>query len=133
MSLDSSVFTVCPPFRCFGQPSHLRGEVCCRPAAWTRPTRLDVAPTFFCDRCKQPTDVPIVGDELFRRVTVTLDVMFASVSLLPAAAHTEAVARLDALLRPHGGVICLHGVTSQVGRYTPPPETGATRAGKGRG
>jgi hypothetical protein len=113
---DVVPFTVKPPLRCFGRREFARDQFCGARACWMRPSMHGGIVQFFCDRCKGSTDVPIADDAIYRRLTVSLDVMFAAVDLVPSTARAEVVARLEQLLQHAGGVICLHGITEQVGR-----------------
>jgi hypothetical protein len=128
---DVTPFGVTPPFRCFGRPELPENLVCGARASWMRPAVNGAIAQFFCDRCKGKNDVAIASDVLFRRLTVSLDVMFAAVDLVPGAARAEAVARLELLVQQAGGVICLHGITEQVGRKAAPLPPGVKTAGKG--
>lgn len=128
---DLVTFTVRPPLRCFGRWPFARGIVCAKPAAWMRPPINGACAQFFCDRCRQPSDVPIASDAMFRRLTVSLDVMYAACELLPAAAEEEATDRLWKLIEPSGGLICIHGAVHQVGRWQPSAPSDVPRVGKG--
>jgi hypothetical protein len=72
---------------------------------------------YYCDRHRRPTDEPIAAEPLIRRVSVTLEVLFAAVNWLPGPGpQLEALARLETAVEEAGGVINLHAVNSVMGR-----------------
>jgi hypothetical protein len=88
---------------------------------------------FFCELHRQPGDVPIAPPFIFRRVAVTLEVLFAGTSSNATLAQIEAVSRLEQAVQAAGGVINLHSARSTVGRYVAPASPPRKPAGKGRG
>lgn len=117
---DVARFTVVPPLRCFYQLEDSLSDVCGALARWQRVCGDGAICAYFCDEHASPTDTPIAGAQLVRRVTVTLDVSFAGASLVPALARRDALARLEAAVRAAGGLINLHAVYDAVGRFEPP-------------
>jgi hypothetical protein len=113
---DVQEFLVRPPLRCFGRPSLSKDLVCGARACWMRPAPNGDTPRFFCDRCRGQNDVPIVKDTPFRRITVSVSIMFAAADVHPLHAEAEAVARLEQLVQHAGGVMDVHGVMQQIGK-----------------
>jgi hypothetical protein len=105
-----------PPARCFGRRADRPGRPCGRRALWMRPSKHGTENQFFCDECKRNGDEIIPPDALFRRVTVSLDIELAAADLTQAAAHAEAVARVEELVQQAGALLNLHRITSVVGR-----------------
>ena len=67
---------------------------------------------------------------MFRRVSLTLEVLFAGVSHIPAMAQIEAVARLERAVEAAGGIVSLNAASSTVGRYEPPPPPTRQKGGR---
>ena len=88
---------------------------------------------FYCYRHRREGDVPLAGEVLFRRVSITLEAVFAASSSVPMVAKIEALARLDRAVKGAGGFVNLHAVTTVVGRGRPPPAPGEGRGESGKG
>lgn len=127
---ELAAFAVRPPLRCFEIVDLRTGARCGELAVWSRPTNGARPLGYFCSAHSFPTDEPIQDDAPFRRVGITLDVLFAGVSWDRSKAHAEAVERLEAAVQALGGVINLQTCRSQVGRIGPVPRAGA---GNGNG
>ena len=116
---DLANFTVKPLLRCFGVDAIRPGTVCGAPAAWTEPAKPGQQQQYFCDKHKRVSSVEIDANPVFRRVTITLDVMLAAVHMTDAGAKTKAWAELERAVSAIGGVVNLHSASSTVGRYNP--------------
>ena len=110
------IFYPAPILRCFCQLDPYTLEVCGRPAVAVRQGPAPRLAEFVCARHARPADLPLAANEVFRRVRLSLTVDFAAVSWPPAAAHAEAVDRLNRAVLDAGGLVNLVGVTSAVGR-----------------
>src|SRR6266542_1545939 len=105
-------------------------RVCGARAMWMRPPTTLAEPRFFCALHSLAGDVPVPDDALFRRVTVTLEVMLCAVSSNPGVAHAEAVEQLERVIAGAGGVVNLHACRSQLGRWAPQPAVGPQKPGR---
>jgi hypothetical protein len=81
---------------------------------------------------RRPTDEPLSGAQLVRRVSVTLEVYFCGTFVEPAMAHAEAWARVEEAIEHAGGLVSLRDVRSVLGRYTAPAAQGAPQLAGGR-
>lgn len=131
---EAPVFTVNTPKRCYGQRKDRRGAVCGELATWMLESPHGLERVFLCDACRRPGVVPIAPHAPFRRVTAMIEVLLSATSLVPGAAHREAVDRIAEAVQQAGGVFNLVTVTSTVGRFTPSPPSGygKHRAPKGQ-
>lgn len=120
MAVDAFEFAMSPTLRCFGPPPNRDGLVCGRPAKWERPPRHELAGTLFCDQHRQPGDVPIAPDTIYRRVQIDAEVLFAATSLARGNAHAEALAQLERAVLLAGGLVSGSEITSVTGRQAPP-------------
>lgn len=127
---ELATFTVAPPMRCSERLGHLLGFYCGQGAAVMRPVQAWTQPEYFCPQHAKPGDVPIAGPLIFRRVTVSLDVLFAAVTFTPVTAQAEALAALEVAVEQAGGLINLHGVTSAIGCWKPPAAVGQGQGGR---
>jgi hypothetical protein len=130
---DVARFLARPPLRCCSAEPTSESLVCGAPAAWRRPTCNGSPAAYFCDAHQEPGDVPIAGDTLFRRVSVTCEISFAGVSANPGIARAEALARLELAVERAGGMLNLHTMTDALGRHEPPAPPPRSRAGRPRG
>ncbi len=126
---DVPEFQIAPPLRCYYHVGDRDPRVCGAPARWIRPGRNELHDGFFCDAHRERGDAPIPPSYLFRRVAITVQVLFSGVSLIPAVAQAEALLQLEAAVGGVGGVVNLHAMTSTLGRHTAPPPR---QAGSGR-
>ncbi len=111
------MFGTCPPLRCCAQVDGRPGRVCGELATAKRPSTHWFDARFFCDKHRSPSDEPIAGDQVVRRVRLTCDVLLAGVTSSAPGAQAEAVARLEAAVRAIGGVLEVDRVHSTFGRY----------------
>lgn len=116
---DVPMFAVCPPLRCGFPVDPLNFAFCGELAYWQRPGGEFDPVRFFCQKHRLAGDEPIPEYTMFRRITLTIDVVFAGVTLRQREAELEAFGRLQALLEAHGGLVNLHQVRSDVGRRRP--------------
>jgi hypothetical protein len=110
-----------PPARCYFRAAFPHGSVCGEIATVARPGNHWFATEYFCDRHRGPADVSIAAVHVFRRVRLSLDVLFAGVHYNAPIAHTEAVARIERALLPIGGLLDIKGVSSSVVKSSPEP------------
>lgn len=129
---DVPRFVVAPTLRC-QEPLEPGGwKVCGAPAVALRRGVGEMPAGYFCGEHARLGDQEIPPAYLFRRVSVTIDVLFAGASMLPGQAEHEAVERLRELVASAGGVINLHAASSAVGRYEAPAPPPRTKGGRGR-
>lgn len=129
---DIAVFTVRPPLRCFA-PLERNPELLCGELAWwKRRGASGDRCEFFCDAHRDSSDLPITGEVIFRRVSLSVDVLFAGASWYPTVAQIEALSRLEHAVVRAGGVLNLVTVTSAVGRSSPPALPPGGRGGRPR-
>src|ERR671918_350946 len=121
---DVATFVAVPTLRCHELVDHSPRAVCGVKAEWMRPGSHELPVGYFCSQHRASTDVRIPESFLFRRVSVTLDVLFAGASMAQALSQAEVVDRLERVIESAGGLINLHTVTSAVGRYSPPAPSG---------
>lgn len=115
-------------FQTQGSPRFFCGEL----ASWMRAGSLSFSPGYFCNAHHSIDDVAIPAEKMFRRVSMTVEILFASVSLVPAEAHAEVLARLELAVEQAGGVLNLHTVTSAIGRSSQPAAPERARGGRAR-
>lgn len=113
-------FAIVPPIRCCELVDGVRRVFCSELAVVRRPGATYWFDEFFCLEHAAPSDVPIEREPTFRRVHLVCDVYFAGVSVQPAIAQTEAVARLEAAVREFGGLVTVQAARSTIGRGTAP-------------
>lgn len=130
---DAPKFLVVPPLRCGAPREDSPRSFCGERAVYERPDPDFTPVRFYCGKHHQDGDTPIAADVLFRRLTLTLDVLFAGVTLTDELARAEAYDRLAHAVEDLGGVISLHRITSEVGRYSPPVGEGRGRGIRGKG
>lgn len=111
------LFSICPPPRCYHRTGELRTHVCGERARWKRPASSCFADEFFCDDHALPTDVAIVGEQVMRRVHLTIDVYLGATSISAPHAQAEALARLSDAVAAAGGLLDTQRVLSTIGRY----------------
>lgn len=114
---DVARFQFAPPIRCCRQVPDSPFGVCGELATVRRPELGISSAAFFCGEHAQPGDVPIAGELLIRRISITMDVSFTGTSPMAAMARAEALARLETALESVGARLNLHAVTDVVGRY----------------
>jgi hypothetical protein len=129
---DVPEFQIQPPLRCFHKPIVSPADACAAPARWLRGGPNEPAHGFFCDAHRETGDVPIPPSFLFRRVAVTVQVLFSGASLFPVIAEAEALAKLRGAVEGVGGVMNLHALTSVLGRHTAPRAPDASRVDERR-
>ena len=127
---DVPRFAVLPPLRCCQQDPDCLSGICGELATWQRPGLARAGTAFFCDYHRNAIDVPIAGELVFRRVSITIEAVFAGTSPIPGLARTEALERLEKAVQHAGGLISIQAATDVVGRYAPP--TGGEAVGDGR-
>ena len=88
---------------------------------------------FFCELHRPIAAWPIEGEQLVRRVSVTLQVFIAAVDSAPGDGLTEAYDRLEGAIRRVGGLTSLVAVTSETVRGTPPTASGHKTMARVRG
>lgn len=121
-------FMVRPPLRCYEITNSLTGARCGDPAVFTRPAAHGQARGFFCREHSLAGDEQIRDDAVFRRVSITVDVLFSGVSWDRSKAQSEALSRLERCVAEAGGVINLHSCHSAMGYVgRPPGRRGANR------
>lgn len=130
---DVAVFASRPPLRCFEIIDLRTGARCGGDAAVARRRGATQPVGYFCGAHAMAGDDPIRDDDVFRRVSVTLDILFAGVSWDRTIAQAEALAGLEALVDAAGGVINLSACRSQLGRVGPLPARVAAREPGGEG
>lgn len=96
-----------------------------------RPGRDWFGTEYFCQRHAAPGDQLIPDDHVFRRVRVFCDVYFAGVAVSAPMSHTEAVARLEQVVRDAGGALEVHEVRSHIVRSAPQISPGLQLVGPG--
>lgn len=112
-------FAVSPVLRCYHVDGMTPRIVCGAPARWREPGSHWFGDSFFCDRHRGPTDVPVVSDVAIRRVRITADVFLAGTNIRAPQAQAEAVACLERAVAAAGGILDVQGVLSTVGRIRP--------------
>lgn len=115
--------SIAPPPRCHYRDELHPGYVCGELATCVRPGRDWFNPEYFCDRHKQPADVPIPAEHVFRRVVLEVKVLFAGTHINAPIAQAEAVARLERAVVAIGGLVEVEGARSYVVKspaQTPP-------------
>jgi len=121
---DAPAVQVVPPLRCQHQNQN-RGDVLCgRPAEWMRPGTAALPPRYFCGWHKRKTDVAVPETGVFRRVSVTVQVLISGASWTPRVAESEAVEQVRAAVERVGGVSSLVSATSHVVRWALRPPVG---------
>ena len=113
---ESPRYLVRPPLRCFELDPSRPAGVCARPARWSAPLSLRGELAFYCDDHRPMRAAPVSLDALFRRVSITADVLFSGTSFDRARAHAEALAQLEYAVEAAGGLLNLHVCRSEVGR-----------------
>jgi hypothetical protein len=96
-----------------------------------RPGRDWFTTEYFCEQHAAPGDQPIPAEHVFRRVTVFCDIYFAGVAVSAPVSQTEAVRRLEDVIRAAGGAVEVHSVRSHVVRSVPQLQPGMEFAGQG--
>src|SRR5262249_27747827 len=123
--------SIAPPPRCYDRGENRCGPPCGEITTHFRPGRDWFSNEYFCSTHRGPGDVLIAADHVFRRVTVFCDVYFAGVSSSAPMSQTEAVSRLEAIVRAAGGALDVHQVRSYVVRSSPQPGPRTEFAGQG--
>lgn len=124
---EPRLFGVAPALRC----CHVRETdplVFCGHLAQWRGARLPTgAIGFYCDEHRASSDQAIAGEELFRRVCLTVQVFVAAATDRPYVAEGEALELLIQEARRFGGVVNLVAASSEVGRGVFQQPTGKLR------
>lgn len=113
-------FTIMPPLRCSYVEETPDRNFCGAHARYMRAPSPDEGSRFVCAAHRGTNDVPIAGELAIRVVTLNVEVLFAGVVPSPRIALLEALMRLNQAVEGVGGLVNLHGATSQLGRWTPP-------------
>ncbi len=71
------------------------------------------------------------ASQLLRRVDLHLNIWLHGLGVTPAESHAEALGRVEDAVVMLGGLINLHGVTSEIGRFTVPLGAERPHAGEG--
>lgn len=108
--------SIAPPLRCYFRPKIPGAPICGEFAHWMRPGNHWFDPEYFCDQHREPIDVLVPAEHVFRRVRFELQVLVSAAALNVTPAHTEALARLEAAVRAAGGVLDVQAVRSVVVR-----------------
>lgn len=119
-------FASCPTPRCYATVGNSSRNKCGALAAWKVAGGWWFEDEFFCDVHRPASAVMLVGDRVMRRVRIRGSVLIAGVSMNSPIAHTEAVARLQAVLAELGAVLDIEDVSSTVGLAAPPRATAGT-------
>lgn len=130
---DVARFLTRPPLRCCYADPNSEHRVCGAPASWQRTSGGASAAAFFCDAHRERGDVPIAGEQLLRRVSITCEITFAGASPIPALARMEALSRLELAVDRAGGMLNLHTVCDAVGRHAPPAPPPRETRGRPKG
>ena len=120
-------FTVPVPLRCCWQDGNPGSLACGELANWLRSSSSGVTEGFFCYRHKLPDDEPIPASYVMNRVQITAEITLSGTSMAPSLAKREALERVTQAVESIGGAFSLHGITSRVARYAPPPRPGRRR------
>lgn len=106
-----------PKVRCYFTPGKDRYAICGDDAHWRRPGNHWFDDAFFCDAHRDELDVPLVGECVVRRVSITADIVVTGASMGDPFARAEALRRLGAAIAAAGGVLELSWIQSTVVRY----------------
>ncbi len=125
--------TYAPPLRCGHRDESPERQVCGAVAMRFRPGPNWFTPEYFCQDHSRAEDLGIPTAHIFRRVRVTVDVLFAGTSMEGPAAHAEAVARLERAVTAAGGLLEVDRVRSAMVKSMPlqPAQQAIDAAGKG--
>jgi hypothetical protein len=126
-------FATPPPPRCFAPTGNPERPICGELAPWRSPFPTSGEVSCRCDVHRLPTDEPIVGEQLQRRIRVSLVVDLAGTAYRPEDAKAEAVERLYRAVADIGGVMNLLDASSEIGLARLPPARGVVLAGAGQG
>lgn len=126
-------FTIMPPLRCAHVVENPDRNFCGAPAVYMRAASADEGFRFWCADHRETTDVPIAGELAIRVVTLNVEILFAGVVPFPRIAQLEALTRLTQAVEAVGGLVNLHGASSQLGRWTPPRPPDEENGDSGRG
>lgn len=119
--------TIVPQLRC-SEPNDNPNQIFCGAPATRMGSRSTAEGSrFFCDAHARPDDRPIEGELAIRVVTLQVDIVIAGVVPYPHIAHAEADRRLRGAVEGIGGLVNLHGVRSQLARWTAPPSSGGEK------
>lgn len=134
---DLPTFVALGALRCFARGEMPDAWACGRRAGWVRYAGRATTQEFYCHLHFTEGDVPIAGLQLVRRVNITAQIIFCGTSFQAPLAQAEAIRQLEAAVERAGGVINLHAVTSQIGRWAVPqgstPRAGERGKGPGGG
>jgi len=114
---NEPVFLVRPIFRCCEPVENSPRRRCARPAPWSSPADTPRHITFRCDDHKRENDRPVELDALFRRVSITAEILYSGISMDQTAAIAEALATLELAVEQSGGLLNLHTTHSAIGRW----------------
>lgn len=117
-----------PTLRCAKRVEGRPGDVCAVAATHVRPGSVWFAATHFCAAHALPCDVPIAGQQVFRRVRVSCDVLFAAVDPNQSIAQAEALLQLELAVKAAGGLLNVDRIVSNVVRWAPSGGQGRTGA-----
>lgn len=126
-------FRVMPPLRCCARSGNSAQLFCAKLAYWRRPAAHTILEQVFCHVHQQPGDEPIAGALMLRRVELRLDVWLHGMGFTTLEAHAEGLQRLEVAVLGLGGLMNLHGVTSEIGRFTLPAVVERRKARFGEG
>jgi hypothetical protein len=121
-------FPSSPPIRCQQILGNSPSTFCGKLARWEWLVAAGDCKYYFCDQHKHATDVPIATPAILRRIVIECRVAVLGVSVVPALAHAEALARLEAAVAALGGGLDVDRVTSALGRCAPSPAPGERNA-----
>lgn len=130
---ERPTFALIGAFRCCQQVTSGSRLTCSRHARWKYQKDDDTVPLWFCDEHRLAADELVIGRQLVRRVSVTVDVLFCGVFQDAERAELEAVTRLQDAIESAGGVVNLQHARSVVGYFTPATGPGAPQASAGKG
>ena len=128
---EGARFLIRPPFRCFQPLESSPGRVCGERAEWASPLDAPARRGFFCAAHAMRGDTKITNDLPFRRVSITLEVLFTGTSFEEHAATMEALSRVELAVERIGGLVNLHACHSEIGRWRPSVPLRASLAGWG--
>ena len=128
---DLPEFLIRPPFRCHELGENGSKRACGKPAQWAPSADDSERRGFYCQDHKRESDQRILDTAEFRRVSVTLEVVFNATSFDEAAAIAEVVRTAEVALERAGGLVNLHTTHSQIGRWRASRQLRASLAARG--